>query len=97
MHTIKRKRHRKKNEEEEEENPVTTDVATAKNIALPRVVRRRVATRIVPTAAEVTVTSGLRSPDITDGVPAVIGKVDGRCYHGGSNSRGKIKKGRRNS
>ena len=80
MHTIKRKCHGKKNEEEDEENPVTTDVATAENIALPRVVRRRrVATRIVSTAAEMTVTSRLASPDLADGVPAVSGKIDERC------------------
>ena len=78
--TPSRESHGKENEEEDEENPVTTDVATVENIALPRVVRRRrVATRIVSTAAEVTVTSRLASPDIADGVPAVSGKIDERC------------------
>ena len=57
-----------------------TDIATAEDVALPRVVRRRrVATKIVPTAAEVTVTSRLGRPDIADGVPAGSGRVDERC------------------
>ena len=96
MHAIKRNCHRKKNAEEEK-NPVTTDVATAESLARQRVVRRlRIATMTARTAAEVTATSRLGNPDVTDGVPAVIGKVDERCKHGGSNSRGKIKKGRKN-
>ena len=75
MHTIKKRCHGKKNEEEDEKNPVTIDVATAENIALPRVVRRRgVVRRIVPTVAEVIVTSRLGRPDIADGVPAAVEK-----------------------
>ena len=90
MHTIKRNCHRKKNAEEEEENPVTTDMAIVESIALQRVVRRlRVATMTAQIAAEVTVTSRIGNPDITNGAPAVIGKVDGRCKHGGSISRGR--------
>ena len=68
------------NEKEDEKNLGTTDIATAEDVALPRVVcRRRVARKIVPTAAEVTVTSRLGRPDIADGVPAGSGRVDERC------------------
>ena len=75
---------------------MTIDDATAKDVALQRAARRpRAAMMTVPIVAEVAVMSQIGGQGVDVEMPVVIGSGDDKCKHGGSNSRGKIKKGRR--
>ena len=97
-HAIRRNRQREeRSTEEEEKSPVTTDDATAEDVALQRAARRpRAAMMTVRIAAQVAAMSQIGGQGVDVEMSVVIGSVDEKCKHGGSNFRGKIKKGRKN-